>query len=207
MTSIRPERLAIPAIAVVLAWWYLLNGAGMPAAMAGMPAMREEPSMMTLAVMWGVMMTAMMLPSAALWIAERGTPFAAGYVLVWVAFGGLAGLLQWNLAHAGALSDAMALRSVPFAAIVLAGVIVYELTPFKRACLRRCHSDDRVREQASGAGLGANLACGVRQGIVCVGCCWALMALLFVAGVMNIVWIAAITLFVTAQKLLPLRAA
>ncbi len=90
---------------------------------------------------------------------------------------------------------------------VVAGIGVYELTPFKRACLRRCHPDERVREQASGAGLAANLACGVRQGIVCVGCCWALMALLFVAGVMNVVWIAAIALFVTAQKLLPLRAA
>jgi predicted metal-binding membrane protein len=101
----------------------------------------------------------------------------------------------------------MALRSAPLAAFVVAGIGVYELTPFKRACLRRCHADERVREQASGAGLAANLACGVRQGIVCVGCCWALMALLFVAGAMNVVWIAAIALFVTAQKLLPLRAA
>jgi predicted metal-binding membrane protein len=64
-TSIRPERFAIPAIAVVLAWWYLLSGAGMPASMPGMPEMREPASPMALVVMWSVMMTAMMLPGAA----------------------------------------------------------------------------------------------------------------------------------------------
>jgi len=216
MTNTRLDRLLIPALVTALAWWYLLHGAGMPPAMPGMDAMPGMSAMTdgmsdpgTLFVMWSVMMVAMMLPGAAPWIAARGAPFATGYLLVWVAFGAVAALVQWQLERAGALSATMALRSAPLAALVVAAAGVYELMPLKRVYLRRCRPDDRAPATPTAgmtrAGIASAVESGVRQGLFCVGCCWALMALLFVTGVMNVAWMVAITLLVAAEKLLPFR--
>jgi predicted metal-binding membrane protein/pimeloyl-ACP methyl ester carboxylesterase len=214
MTNIRAERLALPAAVAVAAWWFVLHGAGMPPMtpampeMSGMPGMSSAPAISAAAAlpaliaMWVAMMAAMMLPGAAPWIAARGTPFAAGYLLVWTVFGAGAASVQWALDRAGALSGGMALNGAPLGALVVAAVGVYELTPFKNACLQHCRVDDRARR----AGIRTALADGVRQGMFCLGCCWALMALLFVAGVMNAIAMLALTAFVVVEKLAPPRA-
>jgi predicted metal-binding membrane protein len=168
----------------------------MPAAMPDLPA---------LVLMWIAMMAAMMLPGAVPWIAAQGTPFAAGYLAVWTIFGAGAAVVQSGLDRIGALSGAMALHGALVAALVVAAVGVYELTPLKNACLHHCRPDDRARNAELGAGMRTNLAAGIRQGLYCLGCCWALMALLFVAGVMNVVAMLALTAFIVVEKLLPAR--
>jgi predicted metal-binding membrane protein len=140
------------------------------------------------------MMIGMMLPSALPQIARRGALFGSGYLVVWGLAGAVAAVVQFGLDRAGLLSETMALRSIPVAALVVAGVGLYQLTPLKRACLARC----RV--------LGAETAgmlSGVRYGVSCVGCCWGLMALLFVAGMMNVVALVAISAFIVTEKMLP----
>src|ERR1700688_1931077 len=141
MTNTRLDRLLIPAAGAALAWWYLLHGAGMPAPMPGMPGMSAMPSPGALVVMWIVMMAAMMLPSAAPGIARHGLPFALGYVFVWTVFGAAAALVQVQLDRTGALSDAMALQSVPLVALIVLAAGAYELSPLKAACLRRCRPE------------------------------------------------------------------
>jgi predicted metal-binding membrane protein len=168
--------------------------------------------------MWVVMMVAMMLPSAAPMLllfaatqrerATRGEPatvlaFAGGYVLVWGGFSVAAAALQAALQQSMLLSSDLAMTGgwLPAAVLALAGV--YQLTPLKSACLVRCRSPlgfllSRWRDGAGGA-----LAMGLRHGAFCLGCCWALMTLLFVGGVMNVVWVAALAIVVLAEKALP----
>jgi predicted metal-binding membrane protein len=220
-------------VAVTLvAWAYVLLGAGMDmtAPQAGGMAM---PGMMAMAmpgwtlgyaamvfVMWAVMMMAMMLPSAAptvLLVArlagQRGATgglaagaaglFAAGYALVWVAFSLAATGVEWGFAQAGLLSPMMAATDRLLAAGVLIAVGFYQWTPFKDACLRNCRSPLAVLLNHWRPGRLGALQNGLRNGLYCLGCCWALMALLFVGGVMNIAWIAGITLLVLIEKTLP----
>ena len=173
-----------------------------------------------LTVMWAVMMTAMMLPSAApmTWAfarfarakgrnAEPGLPTAAfvgGYLLAWITLSLAAALSQWGLERATLMSSmAMALRSETLAGGVLLVAGLYQWMPLKHACLRRCRTPigflmTQWREGAAGA-----LVMGCRHGALCVGCCWALMLLLFATGVMNPLWIALITVFVVVEKVLP----
>jgi len=169
--------------------------------------------------MWAVMMVGMMLPSAAPMIltfaalhrrkagrSERVLPtlfFAAGYLAVWSAFSLLATVLQWGLDRSSLLSPMLTTTSAAFGGglFVLAGA--YQLSPLKQACLHRCRSPfaflfNRWRDGWTGA-----LRMGVEHGAYCLGCCWLLMALLFVVGVMNLLWVAAIALFVFGEKLLP----
>jgi predicted metal-binding membrane protein len=144
------------------------------------------------------MMVGMMLPSAVPHIARRGLGFGAGYVLVWAVFGALAAVAQFELDRAGLLSETMALRSVPLAALVVAGAGLYQLTPLKRACLARCRAHD------TGA---TGMLSGMRHGVSCVGCCWALMALLFVTGMMNVIALVGITALILVERMLPRGAA
>lgn len=179
---------------------------GMPG-MGGMHAASTgTASFAALAVMWAVMMMAMMLPGMALAAAARGALFAGGYALVWIGFSATAAFVQWGLGRSGHLSASMALQSALLAAIVVAAVGLYELTPFKNACLQRCRSAER-RSQSARATIPAMLFAGVRHGAYCLGCCWALMALLFVGGVMNAAWCVAVALVVLAEKALPARIA
>jgi predicted metal-binding membrane protein len=161
--------------------------------------------------MWIVMMVAMMLPSAAPMLAlfagtERGrhpasvTAFGAGYVIVWTVFSVAAAALQAVLQQSMLLSSDLAMTNVWLGAGLLALAGVYQLTPLKDACLFRCRSPlgfllSRWRE-----GVGGALAMGMRHGAYCLGCCWALMALLFVGGIMNLAWIAALAVFVLVEK-------
>lgn len=194
--------------------------AGMDAAMPGMsmPAMNAWGAidLLLLFLMWATMMVAMMLPSAAPMILlvatvhrrrrERGSPaaptaiFAAGYLMVWTGFSAAAALAQVGLHGAALLSPAMASTSPVFGGVVLIAAGAYQWLPVKAACLSRCRSPlgflgSEWREGSAGA-----VVMGLRHGLFCLGCCWALMALLFVAGVMNLLWVAAIAGLVLVEK-------
>lgn len=166
--------------------------------------------------MWVVMMVAMMLPSAAPMLllfatvqrkrraeGQPATPvaiFAAGYLLVWSGFSLLAAVLQGLLVRSMLLSSGRATTSALLGGGVLVLAGLYQLTPLKNACLVQCQSPlgfllTRWRDGAAGA-----LVMGLRHGGYCVGCCWALMTLLFVGGVMSLAWVAALAVFVLAEK-------
>ena len=171
--------------------------------------------------MWWVMMIAMMAPSAAPTIllyarvyrhsAGRGQfedkpaptlAFAAGYLLIWLAFSVVAAALQWSLETSGIVST-MGSRSQALSASVLFAAGIYQLSSLKSSCLSHCRSPAEFlarhwRPNAAGA-----MRLGGIHGAYCVGCCWALMTLLFVGGAMNLIWIAALTILVLAEKILP----
>lgn len=171
--------------------------------------------------MWMVMMIGMMTPSAAPMIllygrvgrqaAMQGKPFAAsgwflcGYLLVWSAFSLFATLAQWGLERAALLTPMMEGASKLLGGAVLIAAGLYQLTPLKEACLRQCRAPWLFIQQYGGFRRDAagSLRLGVRHGAYCVGCCWALMALLFVGGVMNVLWIAGIAVFVLVEKVIP----
>ncbi len=168
--------------------------------------------------MWGVMMVGMMVPAAAPVMlvfagahARRGGRrmpwatllFGLGYVAVWLAFSAGAALAQGALHQAALLSPAASVSNAWVGGAILIVVGIYQWTPLKRACLRHCQSPlGFLMTHWRDGGLGA-LQMGMRHGIYCLGCCWALMGLLFVAGVMNLAWVAALTLFVLLEKLGP----
>jgi predicted metal-binding membrane protein len=171
--------------------------------------------------MWVVMMVGMMTPSVAPMIliyarvgrqaATQGKPFAAsgwfagGYLLAWTAFSLIATAAQWALERAALLTPMMVSASNILGAIVLILAGLYQWTPLKEACLSYCRSP-LVFIQSQGGfrrGPGGALALGFRHGIYCIGCCWALMALLFVGGVMNLLWIAVLAIFVLVEKVVP----
>ena len=196
-----------------LAWAYLLALAWrmphreMAMAMA-MPHMQawEATEVLLTWVMWAVMMVAMMTPSAAPMILmfatlnrrHRGqqgpfvptTVFSLGYLLVWGGFSVVATLM-------------MVSTSPMLGGLLLLAAGIFQWTPLKSTCLTQCRSPlgflmTEWREGASGA-----LLMGFRHGRYCVGCCWVLMALLFVAGVMNLLWVAAMAAVVVVEKVLP----
>lgn len=199
------------AAVVIVSWLYLWHmAAGM-----GHAAM----SLILTFVMWAVMMAGMMLPSAAPAIvlygsmvrkhAERDSAlpatwtFAAGYLLVWTGFSLAAAALQAALEAAALMTPEMTVASAGLGALALIAAGVYQITPLKQACLHKCRHPleffmTRWRTGSTGA-----LRMGLEHGAYCLGCCWALMLLLFVAGVMNLAWVALIAAFVFVEKLLP----
>jgi len=210
---------------VLLSWLHLVRGAGMDMHAMGDMVMPMAMSAWTpgyfllVASMWAVMMAAMMLPSAAPMILLYATVarrrrargevvaatgvFALAYLAVWAAFSVGAAALQWGLDAAALLSPMMATTSVAVAGLVLVAAGAYQFTPLKQACLRQCRSPlDFVlghwREGARGA-----FVMGGRHGLFCLGCCWMLMLVLFVGGVMNLLWIGGIALLVLAEKTAP----
>jgi predicted metal-binding membrane protein len=210
---------------VVLAWLYLFHTKmAMPDMdMPGMVMIDVHPwgpmTVLLLFVMWAVMMVAMMLPSAAPMIltfltvnrrrqsADRPfvpvTIFILGYLAVWTVFSALATLAEWGLHQGALLSTSMTATSPALNGGLLIAAGIFQWTPLKRACLTGCRSPlsflmSEWRDGAAGA-----FVMGLRHGAFCVGCCWFLMALLFVAGVMNLLWVAVIALFVMAEKIVP----
>jgi predicted metal-binding membrane protein len=170
--------------------------------------------------MWWVMMIAMMLPSAApMMLLYAGTVrfaqrkgrmsappatafFLAGYLMVWLGFSMAAALLQDALVALGALSGMMLWSTSPWlSASVLALAAVYQVTPVKQACLEHCRSPAHYLSRNWRVGAGGAFRMGVEHGAYCLGCCWVLMLLLFVGGVMNLLWIAALAVFVLVEKL------
>jgi len=173
-------------------------------------------------VMWAVMMVAMMLPSAAPMVllygkvvqhadAKNGThggpgsiaAFAGGYLILWILFSVLAVALQFGLEHSGLMSAMMASRSAVLSGALLIAAGIYQLSPFKAACLRHCRGPAAFLAAHWRPGMAGAWRMGIRHGAYCVGCCAVLMLLLFVGGVMNLVWIAGLTLFVAFEKFAP----
>ena len=211
----REQLAAIAALVaiVVLAWLALL---AMPAhGMAHGWSARYFGAML---VMWALMMAAMMLPSAAPMVllharisGERDSPqalsanasFVLGYVAVWALFSVGATLLQWGLSEAALLSPMMQATSRTLAAGLLIAAGLYQWTPLKQSCLTRCRSPLEFVMSHWRAGRRGAFVMGTQHGAYCVGCCWVLMLLLFVGGVMNLAWIAALAAFVLVEKLAP----
>jgi predicted metal-binding membrane protein len=209
--------LAIPA------WAYIVHlAATMPAhdlmAMPH-PGAWSAGETVWLAVMWVVMMIAMMLPSAAPTILlfagvaqqrrARGVTvvptaaFTLGYLLAWAAFGIVAAVAQSALHSMALLSPAMRSASPWLGGGLLIAAGIYQWLPLKAGCLRRCRSPLGFLTIDSSQGAGGALVMGLRYGLACVGCCWLLMLLLFVAGVMNLVWVAAIAGLVIVERTVP----
>lgn len=208
-----------------LGWLYIVRLGREMAVMADMGMAMPQMTPWALAdflltfLMWAVMMVAMMIPSATPMILifasinrkrlATQTPlirtglFLLGYLLVWAGFSVLAALGQWGLHAAALLTPAMAVTPW-LGGVLLVAAGIYQFTPIKDVCVSRCQSPfgfilSQWREGAAGA-----LVMGVRHGAFCVGCCWVLMVLLFVAGVMNLLWVAAIAAFVLLEKIAPL---
>jgi predicted metal-binding membrane protein len=168
-------------------------------------------------VMWSLMMVAMMLPSAApvilLFAAltrkrnEAGAPymgtglFASGYLAVWGGFSLLAVTLQWQLDRIALLSPMMLTTSMALGALLLIGAGVWQFTPLKRTCLRHCHSPAEFLTHHWRKGRDGAFRMGVRHGAYCLGCCWMMMLLLFYGGIMNIYWIAGLSMLVLVERI------
>ena len=223
-----PRAAQIPVVAAIvlltlLAWAYLLHlQAQMAGTMADADAMRamgmpmDQPWTTTdvwfAFVMWTVMMIGMMSPSVApvLFVVAKSAKargdssrvtlsFAAGYLAVWTGFSAVAMLAQWILHNASLLSSSMTLG--PRAAgitLVIAGL--YQLTPEKRACLQHCRNPIDFLMTAWRPGLIGSFRMGLHHGFYCLGCCWALMIVLFAVGVMNLVWVAGISVVILIEK-------
>lgn len=174
---------------------------------------------MLMFVMWAVMMAGMMVPSATPIIllyarvlrknAVKGDPlvptsaFFAGYLIVWIVFSAAATVMQYGLEQVALLSPMMISTSPVFGGFVLLGAAIYQWTPYKDACLRRCRSPVWFLSTHWQGGTNGALRMGLAHGAYCLGCCWALMLILFVGGVMNLLCIAAITIFVLIEKVVP----
>ncbi|HXF89292.1 MAG TPA: DUF2182 domain-containing protein [Xanthobacteraceae bacterium] len=172
-------------------------------------------------IMWTVMMIGMMTPSAAPMIllyarvgrqaAAQDKPFvptawfAAGYLLAWTGFALAATIAQWALDRAALLTPMMQSASHIFGGIILIAAGLYQWSPLKDVCLGHCQAPWQFIQNHGGfrGDAAGSFALGIRHGAYCVGCCWTLMALLFVGGVMNVLWIAAIAVFVLIEKVVP----
>ena len=200
--------VSITALAT-LCWWYVARAA---IAAPSMMATMSEPSVGALVVMWWLMMIAMMLPSAAPAIllysrireTRRENPtiaqpwvFLSGYLSVWLLFSIAAAFAQRL-----ATGPSMALHSNAAEGALLIAAGVYQLSPVKSACIRQCRSPAQFLTQHWRPGIDGAVRLGISHGAYCLGCCWMLMTLLFVGGIMNVLWIAGLTLLVASEKLL-----
>ncbi|MGQ0484460.1 MAG: DUF2182 domain-containing protein [Hyphomicrobiales bacterium] len=172
-------------------------------------------------IMWWTMMMAMMLPSAAPAIliygamsrrfAGRdiaGAPvavFASGYAAIWTAFS--LGVVALQLLFRGLvpLTGMMAVASTSIGGALLIAAGIYQMTPLKFACLRKCQSPLMFLARNWRTGLTGAFRMGISHGLYCLGCCWVLMGLLFYGGVMELLWIAGIAAYVAAEKLIPAK--
>jgi predicted metal-binding membrane protein len=164
-------------------------------------------------------MLAMMLPSATPMILlfaavnrkqrARGGPFvptaafAAGYLVLWAVFSVLAVALQWGLQRVELVSPVLLRADIVVGGLLLVAAGLYQLTPLKHACLEHCRSPAHFLSRHWRSGPAGALRMGMEHGAFCVGCCWFLMLLLFVGGVMNLAWIAGLAAFVLLEKTVP----
>ncbi len=196
-------------------------GMDMPAAQMTMPngqAWQVEDVIFTL-LMWAVMMVAMMTPSATPMILafagvnrqrhESETPisataaFLAGYLMAWISFSAGATVVQWGLHSAGLLSPETISVTPLLGGILLILAGVYQFTPLKYVCLSNCRTPLGFLMTEWRDGTRGALSMGLRHGLYCLGCCWPVMLLLFVAGVMNLLWVALIAGYVLVEKAVP----
>ncbi len=215
----------------VVAWAYIMHlNSAMPSEPmdsmvndVAMPQMHQWDikDVVTTAIMWSVMMTAMMLPSATPMILIFSTVnrkrhlsgnqivptwiFLSGYLLVWIGFSIMATGAQWGMHTLSLISPELKIINPLVSGIILMAAGIYQFTSIKDVCLKNCQSPlgfimGNWREGKSGA-----LLMGLKHGMYCIGCCWAFMLLLFVAGVMNLLWVAVIASFIFLEKVAPIK--
>jgi predicted metal-binding membrane protein len=224
----RRDRLVIVcsiAAIVLAAWIYLVHLGRQMAYDTAMAEMgmamdaRWTPSDVFFAfVMWSIMMAGMMsaaaLPMLLSFAAARAgrdtgggrapvTMFAAGYFAVWIGFSAVAAIAQWRLHETALLSPAMAASSPFLRGAIFVAAGLYQLTPWKGACLRQCRNPLGFLLTNWRVGRFGAFRMGIDHGLYCLGCCWALMCVLFAVGVMSLPWVAALTLFVLLEKIGP----
>ena len=208
-----------------LGWLYLIVEADK---MSRMDESMAMPHMMSwdasylgfLFVMWSIMMVAMMVPSVTPMVMMFMTVnrkrresdrtdlvpvgvFVSGYLIAWMAFSAAAAVSQWILHAAALVSPMMASSSAILGGALLIAGGIYQWTPLKYACLIHCRTPMSFLMTSWRPGRTGALVMGLHHGSFCVGCCWVLMVLLFVAGVMNVLWVAAIAAFVFIEKVAP----
>jgi predicted metal-binding membrane protein len=196
-----------------LSWFVLIAGHTLWHPGGGLAA---PSALATAFAMWMTMMVAMMLPPVMPWIllyssasAARGSSlgptalFVGGYLAVWAAFSGVAAAVQLVLQRGGWVTGHDPKSGPIVGGALLIGAGVFQLTPLKSACLAHCRSPlsfflERWQDGPAGA-----LRMGVRHGLFCLACCWALMSLSFALGVMNLLWMAVLTLMLCVEKIAP----
>lgn len=217
---------------VALSWFYILSGAGMNMTIFEMmsinddaPALLMQPAVWTssyaffMFFMWWVMMIAMMIPSASPMILlfaainrkhrTEGNPFvstgvfAFAYIIAWGGFSLLATALQWGLEQVGLMSALMVATNGLFSGLVIIAAGVYQLSPQKHAFLSQCSTPIQFIAHHWEKGTTGALRMGFKHGLYCLGCCWTVMALLFVGGVMNLFWIVGLAIYVLLEKTIP----
>ena len=218
--ALNERRVVLAALAIVTAlglWATFYSGDAMMSPAS--PAPGTVAYAVLLFIMWWTMMLAMMLPSAAPAIliygalsrkfAEKGAAtaplalFVAGYAAVWTGFSAAVGALQISVRNFVPLTGMMAVISTTLGAALLIGAGLYQLSPLKQACLRKCQTPLMFFARNWRKGYGGALRMGLSHGLYCVGCCWVLMGLLFYGGVMELRWIVGLALYVAAEKLIP----
>jgi predicted metal-binding membrane protein len=229
VTALRLDRWIVASALATMTLVAAIESQGMGTAMMRTPwpicVSSESPwglaEFTTIVLMWGVMMVAMMTPAASpmvlafaglerqrigstgkIW--QQTSSFLAGYLLVWMGFSVLATIAQWALYAAGVLSASgmkTANLSVDVAVLVSAGL--FQFSSIKSVCLKHCRTPIGFLLSEWRPGLRGASVMGIRHGLFCVGCCWLLMTLLYVVGVMNIAWGAALAALALAERILP----
>ena len=227
-SALRSDRTAVVVLLLLLpllSWtWIVLMAVDMYGPMTGASAWMmtvrwDVPHLLLLWAMWAVMMAAMMLPSASPLVLLYGAvarrsvqhaagrqtyALAAGYLVAWGAFSLVATALQRAFASLLLISPMMEAATPRVSAMLLLVAGAYQLTPLKHACLRKCQSPLGFMMSRWRDGWRGAFRMGLEHGSYCVGCCWALMLLLFTGGVMNVLVIAGLTAFVLFEKLAPI---
>jgi len=200
---------------------YMARELHVPVDMAMMPtahiSLTGHNDFLLLFTMWAVMQVAMMSPTAVPMILMyskierhnqpqrfpffRISLFFMGYLILWAVFSSVFALLQMGMHSASLLSPTMATNNPWLSGGILIAAGLFQFSSLKQACLKQCRSPVTYLMTEWRGGRGGALLMGLRHGLHCVGCCWIIMALLFVAGVMNLFWMAAITAFVLIEKL------
>lgn len=228
-TVLRRDRVVVVAGlagVTIVAWAHMLSlASGMQTMVAdasvAMPLMRAwgAVDLFLMVTMWTVMMVAMMVPTAAPMILqfagldrrrnqlqkslERTSMFLLGYLVVWSGFAVLATVAQWGLQGAALLSPMMASTSPLLGGALLVAAGIFQWSPLKSTCLSQCRTPLGFLLTEWRDGAGGALLMGLRHGSYCVGCCWVLMGLLFILGVMNLLWVAILSAFVLVEKIVP----
>ena len=213
-------RAGATLLLAALAWLVLIRmAASAPTSLPGVPMTEMEPGFVALALMWMIMMAAMMLPGTlpVLTIfagiqrgrragADHWVPtwmFLGGYLLTWSGFSLVAAGVQETLHRVTWVSSTMVSARPALSATLLIAAGVYQWVPAKHRCLSHCRSPIGFLMSGWREGLFGALNMGLRLGVWCVGCCWVVMLLLFVGGVMNLRWVVLLAVFLAAERLLP----
>lgn len=208
--------LALSLVAWGMLAWIAFD-MGHPVAQLTMPMSSawQLDNLLAVWCMWAVMMAAMMLPSALPMVlafvalcrrngeTARSRSFVVAYLLVWFAFSMVATGLQWVLQAAGWVNPMIVSTSATLTGVLLLVAGAYQFSPLKHICLANCRTPMGFLIGEWRGGTSGAFVMGLRHGLFCLGCCWALMALLFVGGVMNLAWIAALSIAVAIEKLMP----